>query len=157
VAASKGYEILGVQEIDGRLETFVRVALPAECRIGTRAAAKIVHEEFKVRVAVKSGAFRDASAVRAIKRSRKKIGHKVTIIRERLFRLYTARTGKPPGKRKVDDEPMFYVIVNEFGDEKHEPESPLRSSLYDNERAVKVECSQAILRAINHPKVKAKK
>ena len=155
--AKTGLYITGVEEIDGRLMEFERVVFPAEMRKGTRDAAKLVLAEFQARCPVRSGAMRDSAVVRAITRSRNKIGHTVKILRDRLFRLYEAATGKPPDKRKNDDEPMFYPAVVELGDKDNEPQRPLRGALYDNENAVKVEFSRGMLRAINHPKVKAQK
>ncbi len=151
-----GFLITGELEINGAIETFERVALPAEIRKGTRAGAKLVEQEFKARVDVRSGAMRDATIVRALKRSRQRIGHMVKIDRNKLFALYEKRTGKPPTGRKGEG-PFFYPAVQELGDKNNEPKRPLRGALYDNAQPVKHEVATAMLRAINHPKVKAKR
>lgn len=153
--AKSGIVVTGLEECDGNLMTFERVVFPAEIRKGTRAACKLVEQEFKVRCPARSGAMRDSTAVRAVPRSRNKIGHTVKILRDRLFRLYEARTGRPPGSRREDDEPFFYPAIVELGDQDNEAERPLRGALYDNENAVKVEFSRGMVRAVNHPKIKA--
>lgn len=152
--AKTGLVITGIEEFEGNLTTFEKVAFPAEIRKGTRDAAKLVLEEYKARVPVKSGSMRDAAVVRAVPRSRVKIGHTVKILRDRLFQLYEARTGKPPASRKQDDEPFFYPTMIELGAQEAEAQRPLRGALYDNEQAVMVEFSAGMLRAINHPKIK---
>lgn len=152
-----GFVIEGIEEIDGNIVEFERVILPAELRKGTRDAAKLVLAEYQARCPVDSGAMRDAAAVRAIKRTKGKIGHTVKILRDRLFRLYEARHGKLPNPRTGEDEAFFYPAVVELGDSESEGQSPLRGALYDNETAVKLEFSKSVLRAINHPKLKTAK
>lgn len=152
-----GITITGVQEIMGNLETFTREVAPAEIRKGTRAAAYLVMREFQARVPVKSGSMRDSVKVRAIKRTRKKIGHTVVLDRNKLFKLYEARTGKKPTARTGDSEPFFYPAVVELGDKDHQADRPLRGALYENETAVKHEFAMSLLRAVNHPKIKHKK
>ena len=155
----KTIEISGALEIEGALFYFEREALPAEARKGTKAAAQLVLAEYQANVqeVSKSGSMRDAAKVVAMKRSRRKIGHKVKIDRNKLFKLYEARTGKPPGSRKGDSEPFFYPVMVELGGIHLEPKAPLRRGLYDNKNQILVEFSNAVLRAINNPKVKKKK
>lgn len=152
-----GIVVTGLEEIDGNIVEFDRVVLPAELRKGTRDAAKLVLSEFQARCPVRSGAMRDSAVVRSMGRVKGKIGHTVKILRDRLFRLYEARTGHTPNPRVEDDEPFFYPSIVELGDADNEGQSPLRGSLYDSETAIKVEFGRSVLRAINHPKLKTAK
>jgi len=159
MAARGGIEVTGFAEFEGNLIQFERVVAPAEIRKGTRDAAKLINQEYRANQEEHSdsGAMRDASAVRAMKRSRVKIGHTVTILRDRLFRLYQSRKGRLPGSRAGESEPFFYPIVVELGDKDTEAEAPLRRGLYDNANAVRAEFAKSLLRAVNHPKIKTKK
>lgn len=171
--AKSGITVTGLEEFEGNLTMFTRTVAPAEIRKGTRDAANLVLQEYKVRCEQHSniventieggrgdantGAMRDAAVVRAVKRSRIRIGHAVKILRDRLFALYAARKGHPPNPRRGEREPFFYPAMVELGDKDHQAERPLRGSLYDNETAVKTEFSKSLLRAVNSPKIKHKK
>jgi hypothetical protein len=157
--AKKAFTVSGVVEVQGALVRFERDVLPAEMRKGTRAAAKKVLEKYKLNAGehADSGAMRDAAAVRAMRRSRKRIGHSVVIRRLKLFALYLARRGRLPGRRKGESQPFFYPAVVELGDSRTTAEKPLRSALYGNTAAVKAEFARAMIAAINNRLVKATK
>lgn len=159
MAAQNGLVVTGEIEIEGALVAFERVALPAELKKGTKTAAQIMLAEYQANVdqVSVSGSMRDAAVVRSVKRSRVRFGHMVVILRDKLFKLYEQRTGKPPTRRKGDSEAFFYPVMVELGGVKVEGLKPLRRSLNDNANALKAEAAAAILRAVNHPKVKKAK
>lgn len=154
--AASGVTISGLEEILGKIQYFEIEAMPAEIRKATRAAAKDVKDAYHANMENinDSGAMSGAAVVRALKRSRKRIGHTVMIARDKLFELYEAYHGRLPNPRKGETDPFFYVTIQELGDETHEGQRPLRRALYDNAARVVAAAREGLLDAIEATRVK---
>lgn len=140
MAKSVSVVVTGDKKIDAALKRLEKKLRNKTVRKAARTAAKKALNDFRQRVPVESGSLRDATKVRAMKRSkatRGALGASLVVDRKRLFANYEARTGKLPGSRKQDDEPFFYPTVIEFGDADTEPEAPLRKAVYGNEEQIR--------------------
>lgn len=91
-------DIDGLEELDRRMKLYPKTA-KAALRKGTRAGAKVVQAKLKSVTPVDTGAARRAIKVRALKRSRKRVGA-------------TARYERPPGAN------VLYIMVLNYGSKK---------------------------------------
>lgn len=148
-AAKGAVVVTGDKEIDRALTHFERNLQRKYIRQATRKATKeIVLADFRKRVPVASGAYRDSATVRAIKRSRKRIGHVLVVPRKKLEKQYQKRYGKLPGSLEGREDWFYYPQVIEFGGDEKAGGKAVRKSLYDNAGRVKVEFVQSVRRAI---------
>jgi hypothetical protein len=161
--------VTGYRQIDRRLLNFPPKVQRKLVRKGMRKAAKKVQDKFKTEVAqaglIDTGAYQQSTSVRAMKRSRVRVGVRVFIDRARLVKVRQRRL-KVVGKRalkallkatdgadserqtaisamdienkqKAAENTGFYPAVYEFGTAKRAADRPLRKGLYDNASVIR--------------------
>lgn len=134
-SSSKLVFVTGFAQLDLKLRLmpdklqrkFVRGALRRCAKRVARDAKNIIRAE-----AYNEGVMYRAIKVKALKRSRVRVGTSVFIDREKLFAAYTAKYGHPPHPAKGRSDPFYYPAVIEFGSENKEPIKPMRRALYDH-------------------------
>ncbi len=130
--------VTGFKELDAKLRSlpnkiqrkFVIGALRKSGKRDLKETKKIVHDE-----AHDTGAYEQSLKVKALKRSRTRVGVAVVIDRDKYFALYESKHGKPPNPAAGEKEPFFVPAVLEFGSEHKQPVRAQRRGLYDNEDA----------------------
>jgi hypothetical protein len=129
--------VTGFKELDAKLRNLPPKLQRKFVRQSLRKVNKRVQQEFKKIVtdeAFDTGALSRSTKVRALKRSRRRVGVGVYIDREKLFANYAKKHGgKKPHPAAGGTEPFFYPAVVEFGSESHEPVRPMRRALYEHE------------------------
>lgn len=141
--------VTGHEDIDRKLVTFEkRLQRKVLAQAGRKSADEVL-ADFRRRVPVDSGAMRAAAKRKAIKRTRTAIGSQVIIDRDKLVAEYTARVGRPPGKRLNDKEPFFYPAIVELGGAGFPARKPMREALYGNAEAIKRHYMDHLRKAIN--------
>ncbi len=147
--------VTGFKEIDAKLRAlpnalqrkFVRKALKKSGKRDAKETKKIIHEE-----AHDTGAYEQAIKVRALKRSRTRIGVAVIIDRDTYFAKYEEKHGKPPNPAAGETEPFFVPAVLEFGSEHKQPIRASRRALYDNKDAYLEYFKQDLLELLREAK-----
>lgn len=141
--------VTGVPEVDRAMAQFEAKVQKKYARTALNNAIKFVETKYKELVPVETGAMRDATKRRTPKAKRRgDIGRSLIIDRDRLFKLRTARSGRPPGSRQGEDGPFFYPAVIELGDKDTPAQRPLRAALYGNEQQIKQEFVNQLRAAI---------
>ncbi len=102
--------VTGIKEIDRKLKRLEPKVQKKVLRQSMRAGLKIVQTEMKSQAPVDRGITRKSVKVRALKRSRKRIGMEV-------------RVGANPDliAHWASGEPFFYPAGIEYGDKDHQP------------------------------------
>lgn len=135
-AAKKLVFVTGFRELDDKLRAmepklqrkFVRGALRKGGKRLQQEAKRIIKSEAR-----DTGAFEQSIKVKALKRSRKRVGIQMLPERDKLFAKYAAKhDGKEPHPAKSESEPFYYPAAIEFGTETHVAVKPMRRALYDN-------------------------
>lgn len=143
MAAKAAIFVTGDKELDRAMRRFAEEdnkGAKKAVRQASRAASKIVADDYKRRVPVDSGALKASVTVRALKRSRVRIGTRVVVPQDKLFKQYAKRHGgKEPSPRKGETTPFYYPSVLEFGDGVRPGKRFLTKSLRENEKAVRDE------------------
>jgi hypothetical protein len=128
--------VTGFAQLDAKLRGLPPAMQRKFVRGALRKGAKRIVLEFKriVRAeAFDTGTLHKAAKVKALKRSRTRVGVSMFIDREKLFANYAAKHGgKKPHPAKGQTEPFYYPASIEFGTEHQPPIRPMRRALYDN-------------------------
>lgn len=132
--------VTGSKELDAKLQALlpalqkklVRQALRKSAYRAKKAIQEIIKSE-----AHDTGTLEKNLKVKALKRSRVRVGVGVCIDRDKLFADYEEAHGKPPHPAKGRTAPFYYPSVIEFGDKHHHPVRPMRRGLYDHEEEYK--------------------
>lgn len=140
--------VTGVAEVDQAMAQFEAKVQKKYIRTALNTSIKKVQEKYIALVPAVSGSMRDAAVRRTPKGKRGTLRRALIIDRDKLIKLYTARTGKPPTKRTKDDEPFFYPAVIELGDSDTPAQRPMRAALYGNEAQIKAEFVNQLRAAI---------
>lgn len=141
--------LTGDKELDKAMAGFETKVQRKYLRTALNNAVIKVQNEYNQLVPVESGAMRDATRRRTPKLKRGKTGRSLVILRDQLFKLREARTGKPPSSRTQDNEPFFYPAVVELGDKDTPAKRPLRAALYGNEQQVRQEFINQLRAAVS--------
>lgn len=139
----------GDKELDMRMASFETKVQRKHIRTALNNAIKKVQVDYNALVPVVHGAMRDATRRRTPKLRRGQIGRALVIIRDVYFKLYQARYGRLPGKRRQDDEPFFAPAVVELGDSDTTAQRPMRAALYGNEQHIRQEFVKELRAAIS--------
>lgn len=132
--------LTGLAQLDAKLASLEPKLQKKLARKSLRSIAKKVVAAAKSIVqaeAYNTGALYKNFKVRALKRSRNRIGTSMFVDREKLFADYAARYGHTPNPAKGEKEPFYYLAAIEFGyqrpsGEQVEAVRPMRRALYDN-------------------------
>lgn len=128
--------VTGFAQLDAKLKSlppnlqrkFVRGALRKGAKRIVLEAKRIVRAE-----AYDTGTLHKAFKVKALKRSRTRIGVSMFVDRDKLFADYAKKHGgKPPHPAAGEKEPFYYPAAIEFGTDKQPAIRPMRRALYDN-------------------------
>ena len=138
--AGTGIALTGHKELDAKLRGMHGRFQKKLSRKATRAAAKeIVLPEAKAMAPIDTGALEKSLAVRAMKRSRTRIGH-----------LVQTRDGFFQGEQ-------FYGAFHEFGTRKMKADPFMRPAVYGNEQRIRAKYIAALQEAIREEEVKGAK
>jgi hypothetical protein len=132
--------VTGDKALDAKLKSLPPNLQKKLTRGALRKGAKRLTLEFKRRVrlvAYDTGAFHDSTKIKALKRSRTRIGVSMFTNTEKLFAKYESKHGHKPNPRKGESRPFFYPATIELGDIDSEPKKPMRGALYDNSEVFK--------------------
>lgn len=130
--------VTGHREIDDLFRKMPAKLQTKFTRGALRLGGKRAQQEFKRIVkdeAHDKGTLLRSTKIKALKRSRKRIGVQLVIDREKLFARYESEHGHKPHPAKGETEPYFYPAAIEFGTETREAVKPMRRALYDNAAA----------------------
>lgn len=143
--ASQFVIVTGLAQLDAKLaamepkltKKFTRKALRNIAKKVVAATRAIVQAE-----AYFKGVLYKSFKVKALKRSRSRIGVQMFVDREKLFADYAAAYGHPPHPEQGKSDPHYYLASIEFGyqrknGEEVRPIRPMRRALYDNAEAFK--------------------
>lgn len=131
--------VTGHEEIDRRLAMLSPRLQKKIVRQSLRKAGKLVDSNFKEIVeseAYASGAYMRSTKIRALKRSRGRIGTEFHVDREKYFQEYESEYGHKPHPAHDQSDPFYVPAVIEFGSETQAPIRPQRRALYDNEAQI---------------------
>jgi hypothetical protein len=143
--ASQLVFVTGLAQLDAKLAQLEPKLQKKFTRKALRAVAKKVVDAIKAIIQVEAfnkGVLYKAFKVRALKRSRGRVGVSMFVDREKLFADYTAAYGHPPNPAKGDEDPFYYLAAIEYGYQRKGGEKvtairPMRRGLYDNAEAMK--------------------
>jgi hypothetical protein len=157
--ANKLVVVTGVKELDAKLRTLAPNLQRKFVRGALRNAGKRVQVDFKRIVkaeAYDTGAFRDSTKIKALKRSNKRIGIAFFTDTKKMYARRAAKLDKRTGNTHKVQE-FFYPSVIEFGSKDRQPVRPMRRSLYDNEKAITAYFVADLRKFIAEQKVTASK
>lgn len=132
--------LTGDKELDARLKQLEPKLQKKLTRKALRKGGKRVLTKFQDIVdaeAFETGAYRKSAKIRALKRSRNKLGVTIHVDRDKYFAEYEKQYGHKPTPRHGETEPHYVPATIEFGDERHEAVRPQRRALYENETQIK--------------------
>lgn len=136
--------VTGYKEIDRKLQAFAPKVQKKLLRQSLRKGGKRVLSRFKAIARAEAhdtGVYEKSASVKAMKRSRSRVGVSVVVDRDKYLAKYAAAYGKPPSSAG-GGEPFYVPAALEFGyiarDGSHvEGIRAQRRALYENESQVK--------------------
>lgn len=160
MAAGKLVIVTGFKELDAKLRQMepklqrklVKGALRKGGKRVERESERIINEE-----AYDTGALKKSVTVRALKRSRKRIGVQILPQREKYFAKYAAtHGGKQPNPSSGQSTPFYVPAAIEFGTKTARAIRPFRRALYDNKEEYLADFQADLAQFITEQKVDLK-
>ena len=136
--------VTGWKDVDAKLKLLEPAAQKKLMRKSLRKGAQLSRDEARSIIEQETdgeGAYAKSLTVKAMKRSRSRIGVSVLPDRKKYFAAYESKYGKQPNPAATESEPFYVPAALEFGymhGETYVP--PLRAQrrgMYDNEQPIK--------------------
>jgi hypothetical protein len=131
--------VTGDKELDARLGQLPAKLQKKLVRKALRKGGKRVLDKFRAIIraeAYETGAYERSTSVRALRRSRQRIGVTIHVDRDKFFERYQAAYGHKPHPAAGDSEPFYVPAAIEFGTETRQAIRPQRRALYENEQQI---------------------
>lgn len=131
--------VTGDKALDAKLKALEPKLQKKLVRKALRKGGKRVLDKFKQIVraeAYETGAYEKSVGVKALKRSRQKLGVTLHVDRDKFFARYKAQYGHEPHPAKGETEPFYVPAAIEFGTSTKEAVRPQRRALYENEQQI---------------------